>query len=103
MGALDGTTAVERKKDIAKAKAEAKQMVTLMEEKGYVIPKDQYAREAIESVVELVRRENVHPKDKLAAAKTLLEFTMAKPASESNVTVKKAEDFLADLAKDLNE
>lgn len=71
-----------------------------MEKEGYAIPKDDYARQAIETVLEVMNLENIAPKDRLAAAAKLLEYTMAKPAAESNVTVKKAEDFLAELAKD---
>ncbi|MGC3025839.1 hypothetical protein ACPUER_11915 [Burkholderia sp. DN3021] len=97
-GALDGTTTIEREKSIAAAKAEAKRLVQLMEQSGSNIPKDGFAREALETAVEIVRRKEISPKDQLAAARLVLEFTMAKPASESNVTVKKAEDFLADLA-----
>lgn len=97
-GALDGTTTIEREKSIAAAKAEAKRLVQLMEQNGSNVPKDGFAREALETAVEIVRRKEISPKDQLAAARLVLEFTMAKPASESNVTVKKAEDFLADLA-----
>lgn len=100
-GALDGTTASERGKDLAKARAEAKQLVKLMEQTNSNIPKEGYAREALEVAVEEMRREKVTSKDKLSAARLVLEYTMSKPASESSVTVKKAEDFLADLAKGL--
>lgn len=55
---------------------------------------DQYAKEALETVVEIMRM----PGDrdaKLRAAKTLLEFTKQKPVAKSEVAVAKAEDFLA--------
>lgn len=102
-GALDGYTRIEREAIIAQAQAEAKRLVKLMEEKGLNIPKEQYAREAFEEVVALVRRQDINPKDKLAACNTVLTYTLAKPASESTVTVKKAEDFLADLASEMKE
>jgi hypothetical protein len=86
---------------IAKARAEAKDIVKHMEDKGIAIPKDEYAREAMTSVVELMRRTDTLPKDKLAAARTVLEWTIAKPAAETNVTVKKAEDFLSEIAEDM--
>lgn len=65
-----------------------------------LIPKGAFAKEAIEAVVEVMRLDKLPPKDKIAAARTVLEWTMAKPASESTVNVKTAEDFLADIAKD---
>jgi hypothetical protein len=101
-GAINGTTKKQRAASIATAKAEAKEIVAFMETKGFNIPKDEYAREAIESVVEMVRRKEIAVKDKLAAARTLLEYTMAKPATEATVNVKKAEDFLADLTAEMN-
>jgi hypothetical protein len=91
-----------RQKVMAHAMAEAKQLVNIMEQKGYNIPKDEYAREGIEAVVAMVRLTDISPKDRLAAARTLLDFTMAKPATDTNLNVKKAEDFLADLAKDMD-
>ena len=102
-GATDGFTAHTRKKMIAKAKAEAKEIVKRMEEKGYAIPKDAAAREAFETVVTEMRRTDLLPKDKLAFARTVLEWSMAKPAAESTVTVKRAEDFLDDLANEMKE
>jgi hypothetical protein len=88
---------------MTQAKAQAKRDLARMEEKGYVLPKDDYAKEAIESVLTVMRLKDISPKDRLAAASKLLEYTLAKPAAETNVTLKKAEDFLADLAKDSDE
>lgn len=101
-GATDGFSAYRRQKMIAKAAAEAKVIVKAMEDKGIVIPKDAAAREAFETVVTEMRRKDLLPKDKLAFARTVLEWSMAKPAAETNVTVKKAEDFLSEIAGDLD-
>jgi len=84
------------------AKDEAKRMVRIMEKKGFEIPESEFAREAIEAAVETMRMESVSPKDKLTAARLVLDFTKAKPAAQTELTVKRAEDFLADIAKDLN-
>lgn len=79
-------------------------MVKYMEtKKGFEIPKSEFAREAIEAAVESMRMEAINVKDKLAAARLVLEFTMAKPAAQSEVTVKTAESFLADIAKEMEE
>lgn len=90
-----------RHANLASARAEAKQLVQIMEDKGFNIPKDAYAREALEEVVAIVRLKDLSPKDRLAAARTVLDFTMAKPATDNNVTVKKAEDFLSGLTSEL--
>jgi hypothetical protein len=51
-------------------------------------------------VVTEMRRKDLLPKDKLAFARTVLEWSMAKPAAETNLNVKRAEDFLNDLANE---
>lgn len=97
-GSTQGYTKVEREKVKKKAKEEAKIIVEHLIEKGYEVPKNEFAAEAIKTAVEIMRREDMNPKDKLAAARTVLEWTMAKPAQETTVNVKKAEDFLRDIA-----
>ena len=74
----------------------------MSEKKGFEIPKNEFAKEAIEAAVESMRMDAINVKDKLAAARLVLEFTMAKPASSSEVTVKTAESFLADIAAEMD-
>lgn len=76
-------------------------MVDYMEKKGMVTFKDDIGREALEFAIGIVRRPDVPIKDQLTASRTVLDFTMAKPASETTVNVKKAEDFLTDLAAEM--
>lgn len=98
-GHLDGYTLKTFRRLQARARHEAKIIVEYMMEKE-LIPKDGYAKEAIETAVEMMRLDAIHPRDKLAAAKVVLEYTMQKPATTSNVNVKSAEDFLDEVAKD---
>ena len=103
-GATEGYLKSERDKFKVKAKAEAKVLVEFMENtKGFEIPKQEFAKEAIVTAVEIMRREDIHPKDKLSAAKTVLEWTLSKPATEANVNVKTAESFLEDIAREMNQ
>lgn len=102
-GSWDGNSRAERNKIKAKAKAEAKVIVELMEKKGFEIPKHEFAREAIETAVEIMRINEMNPKDKLAAARTVLEWTMSKPVAQSEVSVKRAEDFLSLVADKADE
>ena len=102
-GAFDGANRTQRNKIKAKAKAEAKEIVALMEKKGFEIPKHEFAREAIETAVEIMRINEMNPKDKLAAARTVLEWTMSKPVAQSEVSVKRAEDFLSMVADKADE
>lgn len=67
---------------------------------------DQYATEALEYAVSVIK-ESAAPgadgkplhitRDRLAAARLVLDFTKKKPATESTVTLNKAEDFLKAL------
>lgn len=97
VGCYDGMNLEQSKEATAKAKAEAKIIVKAMMEKDPTL-EEQYAVEAMETVVELMRT----PGDKqsrLAAAKTLLEYTKAKPSTKSEVTINKAEAFLEDILR----
>jgi hypothetical protein len=99
-GSKDGFTQTELKKQRAKAKAEAIEIVKIMEKK-VEIPKDEFAREALTTAVEIMRIDAINAKDKLAAARTVLEWTMSKPVAQNEVTVKRAEDFLSDIASEI--
>lgn len=101
MGSTEGYNKKEREKIKKRAKAEAIQIVQYMMDKGHFIPKQDYAKEAMETAVAIMRREDVHPKDKLAASKVVLEWTMSKPATETNVNVKTAESFLEEIAQEM--
>ncbi len=100
-GSTQGYSKSERDKLKVKAKAEAKIIVEHMVTKGFEIPKHEFASEAIHTAVEIMRREDINPKDKLSAAKTVLEWTLSKPATETTVNVKTAEDFLKDIAAEV--
>jgi hypothetical protein len=104
LGSIDGYSKTELTKQRKVAKEEAKGIVKYMEEtKGFVVPKAEFAREAIVAAVETMRMEAISAKDKLAAARLVLDFTLAKPASQAEVTVKRAEDFLADIAVEMEQ
>lgn len=88
--------------DICDAKAfqEGRAIVSLMVEKG-LVDKDAAGNEALAYAVGVVRGEH-SPQTKLQAAKLVMDYTLAKPAQKQDVTLK-AEDFLAELAKEAKE
>jgi hypothetical protein len=102
-GATEGVLKTKREKIKSKAKAEAQIIVKYMESKGYEIPKQEFAKEAIVTAVELMRRDDINVKDKLTAAKVVLEYTLSKPATESTVNVRTAESFLEDIVQEMNQ
>lgn len=56
------------------------------------------AEEALAYTVAVVQDPQQDTKYRLAAAKTLLDFTRTKPATRSDLTIKGAEDWLRELA-----
>jgi len=78
----------------ADAKKEAEQLVKIMTEK-YDID-DDYAKEALTTAVEVMRVPG-ETRERLAAARLVLDFTRSKPAAKSEVTIGKAEEFLSSL------
>lgn len=63
---------------------------------------DEYAVEALKAAVEIMR-EPGQTRDRLTAARMVLDFTKTKPASKSEVTIGKAEAFLESLLDSDNE
>lgn len=62
---------------------------------------DEYAKKALVTAVEVM---NVvgETRERLAAARLVLDFTKQKPASKNEVSLSKAEDFLASLVTEEN-
>lgn len=89
-----------------KAKADAKKIVAYMKKTEKFVPDNDAAEVAVEHLVAALRAvdEAGKPaeslKDRVAAAKTLLEFTQQKPAQTNNLTVAKAEDWLTAVASE---
>lgn len=57
---------------------------------------DEYQKEALKTAVEVMRLVG-ETRERLAAARLVLDFTKSKPASKSDVAIHRAEDFLASL------
>ena len=80
-----------------KAKKEAIEVVKIMAE-TYEI-EDDYAKEALTTAVEVMRVPG-ETRERLAAARLVLDFTKTKPVAKSEVTIGKAEEFLSSLLED---
>ena len=76
----------------AKAKEEAKKVVAIMTDEN----ENSHAKEALEAAVEILRTPG-QTRDRLTAARLVLDFTKSKPVSKQEVTVGKAEAFLSSL------
>lgn len=71
-----------------------------MKEKEIFSADNDVANEAIHEVL-VILRNPASAKDKLTAAKTLLEYTQRKPVAASELTLNKAEDFLEAVLNDV--
>lgn len=80
------------------AATDAKRIIKKMRDAGQ-LPDDPRAVEALEETVKTLRAAE-SAKDKIAAARLILDFTKAKPAQKTEVTVRTHEDFLDELAGD---
>ena len=64
--------------------------------------KDDYAKDALQTPVEIMQVPG-ETRERLAAARLVLDFTNSSPASISEVTIGKAEEFLASLLNEEDE
>ena len=78
----------------AQIKKEAEKVVEIMAEKYGV--EDDYAKEALHTAVEIMRVPG-ETRERLSAARLVLDFTKQKPVAKSEVAVAKAEEFLSSL------
>lgn len=93
-GVPDGFRKEEIEPIRAKIRKEATELVEIMAEKYEI--ESEYAKEALTTAVEVMRVPG-ETRERLAAARLVLDFTKQKPASKAEVAVSKAEDFLAAL------
>lgn len=99
-GTPDGYTAEMIKPIRKQAKADAERIVAIMAKENDI--DDEYAVEALKTAVEIMR-EPAQNRDRLTAARMVLDFTKTKPAAKSEVTIGKAEAFLESLLGDEEE
>lgn len=105
-GVWDGYTKETARPVWERAQREAKAIVKYLKENDMVdTPKDDkfgsMADEALEAAIAVVRTP-ANDQVKIAAARLVLDFTRSKPAAKNEVTVSKAEDWLASVMADMN-
>ncbi|MGB0818039.1 MAG: hypothetical protein ACPGQQ_03945 [Candidatus Puniceispirillaceae bacterium] len=96
-GVPDGYTRERIEPVRAAIKEEAKRIVNKMSQ-DYNI-EDKYAKTALETAVEVMRCPGDN-RERVAAARLVLDFTKSKPVSKNELAISKAEDFLAGLLAD---
>lgn len=100
IGRLKGQPDGVRRKDwvIIKAKAEkkAERAIEIMAEKDIWVPDNNVAAKAMKAAIEILEAPGEH-RNKLAAAKTILDFVQTRPVVKNETTLKTAEEFLSSL------
>lgn len=81
-------------------KAEAKKVVKIMASKYNI--EDEYAKAALETAVEVMKTPGEN-RERVAAARLVLDFCKSKPVAKNELSISKAEDFLASLAADADD
>ena len=93
-GVPDGYRKAEIEPLRVKAKERAEKAVQIMADQYNI--EDTYAQEALRTAVEVMQVPG-ETRERLAAARLVLDFTKSRPASKQEVTIGKAEEFLASL------
>lgn len=97
-GTPDGYRKAEIEPIRKQAKKDAERIVEIMTDK-MDLPEDEYSQEAMKTAVEIMRVPG-SPRERLSAARLVLDFTKAKPASKAELSISKAEDFLSSLLEE---
>jgi hypothetical protein len=97
-GVPDGMRKSQAKWFWRQARFEATLTMKKLDKAGVLDDADEFAREALHSALSIMRME-ITQKDRLAAARLVLDFTKAKPAQKSEITVNKAEEWLAQVTQ----
>lgn len=98
-GVPDGMRKKEAQRRWAKAERSAKKTMAELKETKALDGLDEKAEEALTSAIAVMRSPS-NQTVKLAAARLVLDFTKAKPASKSEITLNKAEAWLKQIAAD---
>jgi hypothetical protein len=96
-GVPDGYSKETIKPARAQAKLDSQKVVELMSDKL----ETEFEREALSTAVEIMRTDGGN-RERLQAARLILDFTRSKPATKSDVSISRAEDFLTSLLEESN-
>lgn len=99
-GQPDGMRKKEYLRLRAEASVKAKKVMKIMADKNVWVADNDKAHQAMDVAVEILLCKEGSMQHRLAAAKTILDFTQTKPVVKNETTLKSAESFLADLLKE---
>ena len=74
-----------------------------LEDAGVLDDMDEMAKAALKESLAIMKNGLTATKEKLVAARLVLDFTKAKPAQKQDITVRSAEEWLDEVVKDNGE
>ena len=99
-GQPDGVRLKDWLKIKEQAAIKAEKAIKIMAEKKIWVPENDMSERAMRTALEVMESNTGETRNRLAAAKTILEFVQPKPVVKTETTIKSAEAFLEALAED---
>ena len=102
-GLQDGVGLKKYLKRLEVAKVKAERAIKVMADENLWKADNDVASKAMQTAIEIMLSQEGTTQNRLAAAKTILDFTQTKPVVKNETTLKTAEEFLAALVEDTDE
>ena len=99
-GLQDGVGLKKYLKRLEVAKAKSERAIKVMAEQNLWKADNDVASKAMQTAIEIMLSQEGTTQNRLAAAKTILDFTQTRPTTKSETTLKTAEEFLSSLIDD---
>jgi hypothetical protein len=99
-GLQDGVGLKKYLKRLEVAKAKSERAIKVMAEQNLWKADNDVASKAMQTAIEIMLSQEGTTQNRLAAAKTILDFTQTRPTTKSETTLKSAEEFLSSLIDD---
>ena len=96
-----GLKAYLKRLEVAKVKAE--RAIKVMADENLWKADNDVASKAMQTAIEIMLSQEGTTQNRLAAAKTILDFTQTKPVVKNETTLKTAEEFLSSLMDEPDE
>ena len=102
-GLQDGVGLKKYLKRLEVAKVKAERAIKVMADENLWKADNDVASKAMQTAIEIMLSQEGTTQNRLAAAKTILDFTQTKPVVKNETTLKTAEEFLSSLMDEPDE
>lgn len=102
-GLQDGVGLKKYLKRLEVAKVQSERAIKVMADENIWKADNDVASKAMQTAIEIMLSQEGTTQNRLAAAKTILDFTQTKPVVKNETTLKTAEEFLSSLMDEPDE